>query len=455
MATVETPKIVAGRSRAGWLSEGARAQIKEYAPTFLTEFAVMASQIVAYKLAAYFLGKQGFSEYAVARRIVATMYPLALLGFGVALPRYVAACVRPQTDTRDRFLSATMWCVGAASALLLVTINLAPSTFAFLVFGSSGYSGLVFPISLIIVGLTIHGAVYSYFRGRLLMKSANTLQFMNLAVAPPLCFLFGSRAVAPVLTRIGVASILVSLLGLAFTPWWKSAAVCLKEARILLRYGVPRIFGDFAQMALLGLPAFFVAHRVGVQQAGNVAFAVSVLSMISGVFAPIGLILLPKSSQMIATGAVKELRGHVMAITKVSLLVAAGLTGLACFTAGPLVRLYLGASYSDVAIVVRIVCIGAVPYCLFLVNRNVLDAFHEQAVTSAFLILALSILVMGTLAFHSDERSGQSVVLGSLIAAISTLGVLTLFETLRILRCLEATRKIKVPASVKGLADGN
>lgn len=455
MATVETPTVVTDRSKVGWLSEEARAQIREYAPTFLTEFAVMASQLVAYKLAAHFLGKQGFSEYAVARRTVATMYPLALLGFGVALPRYVAACVGPQVDMRDRFLSATIWCVGAASAILLVVINLIPSTFAFLVFGSSDYRSLVFPISLIITGLTIHGVVYSYLRGRLLMNSANTLQFVNLALVPPLCFLFGSRTVAPVLNEIGLATILVSLLGLAFTPWWKSVAVCLNEAKILLRYGVPRIPGDFAQMALLGLPAFFVAHRVGVQQAGYVAFAVSVLSLISGVFAPIGVILLPKSSQMIATGAVRELGRHVMTITKASLLVAVFLAGLAYITAGPLVRLYLGASYSDVASVVRIMCIAAVPYCLFRVNRNVLDAFHEQAVTSAFLVVALLVLVIGTFAFRSNEHSGQSVVLASLIAAITTLGVLTILETLRILRRLEASREVKAPASVKGLVNGD
>ena len=49
----------------------------------------MASQILVYKLAARDFGKEGFSEYAVARRTVSLLYPVALMGLGVALPRFL------------------------------------------------------------------------------------------------------------------------------------------------------------------------------------------------------------------------------------------------------------------------------------------------------------------------------------------------------------------------------
>src|SRR5580698_2591321 len=88
MATTETPKAMLLRGMFPWLSEGTWMQMKAYAPTFLTEFTVMASQIVVYKLAAYFFTRDSFSEYAVARRTISLLYPPILLGLGVALPRY-------------------------------------------------------------------------------------------------------------------------------------------------------------------------------------------------------------------------------------------------------------------------------------------------------------------------------------------------------------------------------
>src|SRR5581483_4990886 len=117
MATVETSEVVAERSRAGWLSEGARAQIKEYAPTFLTEFAVMA----------------------------------------VGLPRYIGfSNGRGDREAADRYFGATLWCAGGAAIVCLVLINLFPGLFSYLFFGSKSYRSLALPLSLMIVGLCEH-----------------------------------------------------------------------------------------------------------------------------------------------------------------------------------------------------------------------------------------------------------------------------------------------------------
>ncbi|MGB9460583.1 MAG: lipopolysaccharide biosynthesis protein [Candidatus Acidiferrum sp.] len=438
MATLETPKIASGRGQLSWISADAWQQICDYGPTFATEFTVMASQIVAYKLAAHFLGKQGFSEYALARRAISTIYPIALLGFAVGLPRYIAISTgHENAERRDRFFGATLCCVGTAAAALIALMNLMPAKFAYLAYGSVSYKALALPVSLIIGGLTLHAVVYSYFRGHRLMTRANILQFTNLAVVPVLGFSIASDEVRSVLLAIGLLTIVVSSLGLLFTPWQQMAANSLAEAKMLLRYSVPRVPGDFALMALLGLPAFLVAHQAGVQAAGYVAFGVSVLSMIGAVFAPVGLILLPKSSQMIASGAGEELRGHVMRIITLALVIALGLTALAYLTADPFVRLYLGTDYSGVAKILRVICLGAVPFALFQVTRNLLDAFHELAVTSAFLIISLCVFGVGVLSLRSMSNSTAGILI-SLLAAILVLGLLTLLESFRILRRLRS-----------------
>src|SRR6266849_9492025 len=94
MGTIDTPKLTAPSVGASspftWIAEGLGSHAREYGGTFATEFTVLACQLLTYKLAAHFLGKTGFSEYAVARRTISLIYPLPLLGLGIALPRYIA-----------------------------------------------------------------------------------------------------------------------------------------------------------------------------------------------------------------------------------------------------------------------------------------------------------------------------------------------------------------------------
>src|SRR5215467_10073805 len=132
MAIFETETIVATRSRGvRALGRGIFQEGREYASTFLTQFADLGCQVLAYKLAAHYFGKQGFSEYAVARRAITTIYPVCLLGLGVALPRYIAiASADTEEDTHDHFFGASLQCVVVSLAVALVLVNSGSSTFS-------------------------------------------------------------------------------------------------------------------------------------------------------------------------------------------------------------------------------------------------------------------------------------------------------------------------------------
>jgi O-antigen/teichoic acid export membrane protein len=439
MATIETPKVMPLRERFRWVSDATWVQIKEYAPTFLTEFAVIGSQIVVYKLAAHFLGKEGFSEYAVARRAISTIYPVALLGFGVGLPRYIAISTKADVaGRRDRFFGATLWCVGVAATILITLINLMPSSFAYIVYGNASYKALAFPVSLIIGGLIFHAVVYSYFRGHMLMARANVLQFVNLAVVPLLGFYAVSHDVGAVLRRIGLLSIFVSFLGFLLTPWQKMTANSLAEAKMLLRYGVPRVAGDFALVALLGFPTFMVAHKFGVQGAGYVAFGVSLLGMIAAVFAPIGLVLLPKASGLIARGASEELRSHLSIVFQLSLVVSAFLTILVEMSAGPLVRVYLGRDFSEISTMLRIIMLGAVPYAVYTALRSAIDARHFKAINTKNCVIALVIFASCSALLSAVHHSTPATLILPLPLSLLVLGTLTWSEAKRLTSSLDA-----------------
>lgn len=434
MTTIETETITATRPwsvRAigrGILDEG-----RDYTSTFLTQFADLGCQVLAYKLAAHYLGKQGFSEYAVARRAISTIYPVCLLGLGVALPRYIAISLADRDEgVQDRFFGASVWCVAVAVALAVALMNVGSSSFSYLIYGESSYRGLVFPISTIIVGLCLHSLAYGYFRGHLRMDRANLLQLVNSGMVPLVVLSWKARSVGTVLGEIGLLTILVSSLALLFTPWQKVASNCRSEVKALLRYGIPRMPGDLALIALLGLPTFLVAHQVGVQNAGYVAFSISVLSMIAAVFAPIGLVLLPKASGLIARGANDELKAHLSTVLRLSLIVSGFLTIATEISAGALIRAYLGRDFSEVPTLVRIAMLGAVPYAVYSALRSAVDARHFKAINSRNCAIALAILAVcsGLLILMHDKLAIRLIL--PLPLSLLILGILTWREAKRV-----------------------
>ncbi len=432
MATSEIPiaqvtNNLAGSSPAVWDS------VKEYLPTFLTEFAVMASQVAVYKMAAAYLGKEGFSEYALARRTVSLIFPIPVLGLAVGLPRNIGISHgRNDPDTAARYYGATLWCVGGAALVCAVLLNTFAGTFGYVFFGDRGYGRLALPVSLLILGLCLHTVVCGYFRGHLKLGPANLLQFLNLAVLPMLAFCL-RHSLRTILTGLGLAWIATAATALWLTPFHVVMQNNWKEAKELMRYGLQRVPGDFILMALFTLPATVVAHLWGVREAGFVAFGISVVSMIGAVFSPTGLVLLPKATRMIAEEQREKLREHVGLILRVTVTASVALVGLIWVAMPVLIRAYFGADFSQIVPIVRVLLLAALPYSVYLVARNLVDAYHKDGVTAAILFAGLSVFGVG---LYWATKSGlrlQTVLL-DFVAAQVVICLLAGWECQRILR---------------------
>ena len=405
---------------------------REYTATFLTEFSVLISQILVFKLAAHYLGKDGFSQYAVARRAVSTLVPLPLLGLQVGLARYISRSVaRCDSDAVHRYYGAALRCVGLSLLLSLTILNLAHSYVGFVFFGDRRYSHLVLPLTVMFSGLVVHATAYAYFRGHLAMIRANLLQFVNLGLVPLICFLALHNSAQQILLLLGTSWCVVAVAGLCLTPVHCIFTASRIETYELLRYGIQRMPGDFILMAFLALPVIFVAHRNGVQQAGFVAFGMSVLSMIAALFTPIGLVLLPKAGGLLAKGENMQLRSHVVGVIKACSAVSGIATILLFVLAAQIVHIYLGPGFRPAAKVLQLIILSAVPYALFSVLRNLIDAFHRNAVTALITAAGFVVFVVasGINLFHSADQ-----VLVSLLLGMCTLGVGACWESFRIIR---------------------
>jgi O-antigen/teichoic acid export membrane protein len=433
---MSTPPVIDGALTPEWRSPSSLLsslwgyRSSDYAGTFLTEFCLVLSQIAIFKLAALFLGPQGFSEFAVVRRTATSVAPLLLLGLGVVLPRCIAF-EQVRNEKQGAYFGAALQIVVPLVAVSVATLNFFRERAALLIFGTPGYSTYMTPLSFMFVGVCLHTLLYAFFRGQTTMRWANWLQVVNMAVVPPAAFAIFPTDSYRLLLAIGIGWCLVVVLALPLTPISLVMVFRRAEMKELIHLGVQRVPGDFIQMAIFTFPVLLVAHRQGVQSAGYLSFAISVLAMTGSVFTPISLVLLPKASRMIAAGKIDALRMHVFRVSWMCMGIAILMVVTIEGAASSIVTVYLGPKFSDILPYLRLVMLGALPFGFYCWLRGLVDAFHRKGVNT--LNNAIAFLFFAAFSMLDFAFTGWWIVPTALVLSLTVLGMLTLREAKRIL----------------------
>ncbi|HEX5002265.1 MAG TPA: hypothetical protein VFW78_07195 [Bacteroidia bacterium] len=372
---------------------------KKYLITFLTEFMVLLAGIWVYRLAADF-GTADFSNYALSRRIVSLVQPVVLLGMAVSLPRQLASVHDTALLESSRyFIASAIWplilCgVFALSALMF------PGWLAYIFLGSADMSFLMFPIVVMICGLVWQSLVYSYFRGKMLISSANLLQLITMGVVPVTAF-FISANISMVLMVTGICWLLIPVLFLA--PEWTAFIKHGMPEKIhmneLYVFGLQRVPGDIAYAMLFAAPPLLTAHYFGITQAGFVAFGITLLNMASAALNPISIILLPEARKMVVEMKFDLLLARSRKlILNVFFLSAAGVIVFEVF-AGSILQMYLGSADPDLVLVTRLLVPGAIGLAVFVVLRSIIDAYYKKALNTLNVLMSFSVFLIFILFF--------------------------------------------------------
>jgi O-antigen/teichoic acid export membrane protein len=406
--------------------------------TFLAEFAVLAAGILVYKLAAMRLGVDGFSEYAVSRRTVSLIQPAVAIGLGVGIPRYIAlASAGAEPKSADAYFIAGAAMLASAALIFFILLNLFDEAFSSLFFGSPRHRHLIFPVSLMITGLTLHSACYGYYRGKLWMLQANGLQALNRGFVLLLAFAWGTTVRQVLLAAgIGLSGVSAVFLFLILRQMEWDFPEILVRGKDLINYGIQRVPGDFGMAALLALPVVFVAHISGVREAGHVAFGISLLSMAGGFFAPIGLIFLPKATSLLAQRNHALFRHYVMKIQWVTFVISLAGVLLYEMFANEIIRIYLGQPFDGLVGITRVIMGGGMAYAIYVSLRSIVDAYHVKAVNTINILLSLSVFLGISLGGYAMSGNGALVLPGFLLS-LFLLGGLTFREVAGILKLAE------------------
>ena len=417
--------------------------------TILTEFLVMLSGVLVLKFAASLLGPLGFGEYALGRRVVGLLYLPLIMGLGIAAPRYIAiaraAVLKEYAESSFAFATLTAGLLPALAMAL--AMNVAPSIFSKVIFGSSSQTHLIAPASLALVGITLHSLVYAIHRGRSEMRFANTLQMIDLGLVPLLAFALGKRTAAGVLGTTGLAWVVVAGVALIHVVYverdkWHGGVSVRQHLRVLLRFGLPRVPGELALVGIFALPALIAVRTQGVVVAGQFSAAMSLLTIASGAFAPVGLVILPRASAQAASGDIAGVRRLVIRILVGGTFLSVAGVILGEVLIPPFIRWYFGPAFVPGIPVFRTCLLGAIPYVVYVLMRNILDALDVRPINARNLMISLTVLVLLCLV-----RSNIVWMAWSLVGSLTLLGALTLREVY--VRLGSPIDKVSVPLTAE------
>jgi O-antigen/teichoic acid export membrane protein len=288
--------------------------------------------------------------------------------------------------------------------------------------------------------------VYAIYRGRSEMGFANAMQLVNLGLIPVSVFALGVNRAEAIIGATGAGWLVVS--GIAFVhvmyrerAQWPGAESMREHLRVLLRFGLPRIPGEFALVGLFAIPSLIAVRAHGVIEAGQFSAALTMLTIASGAFAPVGLVLLPRASAQAATGDLAGLRTLVLKILAGGILLATLGVLVAEALIPPFIRWYFGTAFLPAIPIFRACILGTVPYVVYILMRSILDALDVKAVNSRNLIITLVVTVALCLINSSVIWMSFGIV-----ASLTLLGALTIRDTFTRLKMPVVPAAAPIPA---------
>jgi len=407
-----------------------RPFFKDISLTFITESTVLIAFFFIYRLIALNFGPEGVGEYSLVKRVIGFMQPLLLLGLWVGLPRYIA--MAEDEEQRSSYIKAGGLTVATATFIFLIFINLFKDYFAKIFFGTANYTSLILPFSFFLAGLTLHALIYSYFRGQLFTKTFNILQVVNLALIPiVILILFKDISIKKLITLIGISTFVIAFIFALY--FIKEFFVPIKKRQFtnslkeLLYYSFPRFIAGFVYAALLSIGPIFAAHFTSIREVGYLSISQSLLGTVGVISTPLGLILLPKVSNMITQKRTEEIKESLNYLIGASIQCSVFLCFQLIVFTDAIIKYWLGSEFIDAIPVMRIIFLSILFFLFCGTVGNILEASKVKPINliNFCISLGLFLFMSGILLFLVKVFSPIISLSIAFTSGIVCVGILT------------------------------
>jgi O-antigen/teichoic acid export membrane protein len=403
----------------------------------ITSIVISAASLLVVSLIGRLGDPQAVAEYLLLRRVSSWILSGALLGIGVALPRYVAHAVNRPALQRTYF-SVALSLASAATALIALVIDFNSPAFARLLFGDAAFKTLIVPLSILLIANAFHAAVFGFYRGRLEMERANSLQFLNFAIFPlaSVFVLWTRGSVAAMFTVISILVLLSSaIMAIPIFRLGRQRDASLHGiSGELLRYGTARIPGDLALGSLFTVAPVIASHYIPLPKLAPLLLGLGILTVLGTSANPLNQVLLSKVTMMLAEGRMAEARAYIQHLVAGSVEISFFVCVQSVIFADVAIRIWVGPKYVNEMLLIRILLVALPFYLLHTALRCVIDAASVTAYNTHNILYTCAVFVAAVAA--AIGIAPRAWLLNSIAAAFLLALLVLAWLTIRSLRQL-------------------
>ena len=403
----------------------------------VTSVVVSCASLLVVSLVGRLGDPKAVAEYLLLRRVSSWLLSGVLLGITMALPRYVAHVANQPRLQKSYFWGALALAMTATAAIALI-MDLRPPSFARLLFGGSEFRTLIVPLSLFLLANGFHATVFGFYRGRLQMERANTLQFLNFAVFPLATVLVLSLggSVADMFMALSLLTLAcTALIGIPIFRQESQANVCWRGiSSELLRYGTARIPGDLALGALFTVAPVVASHYVALPKLAPLLLGLGILAVLGTSANPLNQVLLSKITMMLAEGRMQEARNYIEHLLAASFELSVFVAIQSVIFADVAVRIWVGPKYLSEMLLIRILMASIPFYLLHTALRCAIDAASVIAYNTRNILITSAVFIV--VMFAETQMIPAPRLLDGIAAAFLFALVILAWLTVRSLRHL-------------------
>ena len=359
---------------------------RDYIFSLFTQFIVLFSFLFSYKLISYFYGISIFEQYSIIKRLNTFIIAFVSFSLPIALIRNVA-----YYHGDEKFLIAgylwTIFIILVLFALFIFDIN----QIAFFLNRFGVNKQYCFNIVILIAGILLHNVIYSYLRGKLEYKLANIYDIFSKAGAPFIAIVFANN-LNMFLFIHGTYQIILSLFVFCFLVNFKFKIKLdiLNKLKILLFYGVKRIFSDLGLNLIFIYPLYFINNK----HKGLVSFYLTLIVVIGYLYTPLNNILLSRLSRYLSNN---DLNVFIKILKKIYFILISSLLVLIFiiyFNKQYLIQFFISKIDEYNLYIFNYYIFAAFFYVIFLINKNIIDSLTQKAINAKIIILLLFVFIL-------------------------------------------------------------
>lgn len=347
-------------------------------------------------------GIEVLGEYLFIRRTIYSAIGIFLIGMNIGLPYYIA---KGSDNSYGKSALITFMFISVPLLLVFTLLIKIRIINMFL-------PELIWPIFIYAIGANTLNLTIGLYRGHLNMLGASIISFIGSILIPVIFFLF-YRELSFILTLIGLAVILLS----SFVYLYRekkifSVNINFLEIKKLFRYGLERIISFLSQFFLLAGIPLLLYNEISKTSLAYLNSSISLIRLSLIIIGPIGFIILPRLSKMVANSSKMELEKKIRII--ISWILFIGIIGMSfmLFYGPVIIKFWLGEISNEGAIISRLIAFSIPLFMVTGILRSVIDAVSERGYNS--IIYSSSVIVLLIVYFSLKFFGISNIVAGIL-----------------------------------------